>query len=77
MKITIFNLVLYTLNDKVIMAEAVMYLFIENLEKLQIKISLPLGLKNLDILSGNQVQGEKKMNSPIFLSLSSRKHFLL
>lgn len=60
MKLTIFNLVLYTLNAKVIMAEAVMYLFIGNPEKLQVKIYLSLGLKNLDILSGNQVQGEKR-----------------
>lgn len=60
MKLTIFNLVLYTLNAKVIMAEAVMYLFIGNPEKLQAKIYLSLGLKNLDILSGNQVQGEKR-----------------
>lgn len=40
MKLTAFKLVPYTLNAKIIMAEALMYLFIGNLETLQVQISL-------------------------------------
>lgn len=40
MKLTAFKLVPYTLTVKIIMAEALMYLFIGNLETLQVLISL-------------------------------------
>lgn len=40
MKLIILKLVLYTLNVKIIRAEALMSIFIGNLEKLQVQISL-------------------------------------
>lgn len=75
MKLTVFNLALCTLNIKIIMAEALMYLFIGNLEKLQVQISL--WIEYFRYFKWKSSPRRKKMNSPIFLSLPSRKHFLL